>query len=55
VLAALEGGGAGDQGCLIAFGSLYETLAAGEKVVDDLGRDQVEVGALPGLQASAAR
>jgi hypothetical protein len=58
VLAALEDGGAGDQGRLVAFGSLYEALAAGGEVVDDLGRvqaqaveiDQVDVGALPGLQ-----
>src|SRR5438445_11035611 len=61
VLAALEDGGAGDQSRLITFGSLYEALAAGGEVVDDLGRvqaqaveiDQVDVGALPGLQASA--
>jgi hypothetical protein len=33
---------------------LYEALAAGGEVVDDLGRDQVDVGALPGMQASAA-
>jgi hypothetical protein len=60
-LAALEDGGAGDQGRLVTFGSLYEALAAGGEVVDDLGRaqaqaveiDQVDVGALPGLQASA--
>src|SRR5438128_468687 len=61
VLAALEDGGAGDQRRLIAFGSLYQALAAGGEVVDDLGRvqaqaveiDQVDVGALPGLQAFA--
>ena len=61
MLAAFEDGGAGDQGRLVAFGSLYEALAIGGEVVDDLGRvqaqvveiDQVDVGALPGLQASA--
>src|SRR6202022_312720 len=61
VLAALEDGGAGDPGRLVAFGSLYEALTAGGEVVDDLGRvqaqaveiDQVDVGALPGLQPSA--
>ena len=42
VLAALEDGGAGDQGRLIAFGSLYEALAAGGEVVDDLGRVQAQ-------------
>jgi hypothetical protein len=42
VLAALEDGGAGDQGRLITFGSLYEALAAGGEVVDDLGRVQAQ-------------
>jgi hypothetical protein len=42
VLAALEDGGAGDQGRLVAFGSLYEALAAGGEVVDDLGRVQAQ-------------
>ena len=42
VLAALEDGGAGDQGRLVAFGSLYEALTAGGEVVDDLGRVQAQ-------------
>ena len=42
MLAALEDGGAGDQGRLVAFGSLYEALAAGGEVVDDLRRVQAQ-------------
>jgi hypothetical protein len=61
VLAALEDGGAGDQGRLVTFGSLYEALAAGGRSLTTSGVcraqaveiDQVDVGALPGLQASA--
>jgi hypothetical protein len=40
VLAALEDRGAGDQGRLVALGSLYEALAAGGEVINDLGRVQ---------------
>ena len=61
MLAALEDRGAGDEGCLVALGTLYEAPAAGGKVVDDLRRmkaqpieiDQVDIGALAGLQSAA--
>ena len=36
-LAALEDRGAGDEGRLVAFGTLHEALAPGGQVVDDLG------------------
>ena len=61
MLAALEDRGAGDEGCLVALGTLYEAPAAGGKVVDDLRRmkaqpieiDQVDIGALARLQPAA--